>query len=60
MERGEELRPNAVSAHDPALIPEQAHGNMALHHDHSEAVRRGSAHIGSTRLYSSPLGASEP
>lgn len=28
-ERGEELCPNAVYAHDPALIPEQARGNMA-------------------------------
>lgn len=28
-ERGDELRPNAVYAHDPALIPEQARGNMA-------------------------------
>lgn len=28
-EKGEELRPNAVYAHDPALIPEQARGNMA-------------------------------
>lgn len=28
-ERGEELRPNAVYAHDPVLIPEQARGNMA-------------------------------
>lgn len=26
---GDELCPNAVCAHDPALIPEQAHGNMA-------------------------------
>lgn len=34
-EKSEELRPNAVYAHDPALIPEQARGNMAacLHHD---------------------------
>lgn len=28
-QEGEELCPNAVCAHDPALIPEQAHGNMA-------------------------------
>lgn len=28
-EIGDELRPNAVYAHDPALIPEQARGNMA-------------------------------
>lgn len=28
-ERGEELRPIAVYAHDPVLIPEQARGNMA-------------------------------
>lgn len=28
-ERDEELCPNAVYAHDPALIPEQARGNMA-------------------------------
>lgn len=28
-ERGKELCPNAVYAHDPALIPEQARGNMA-------------------------------
>lgn len=27
--RGEKLRPNAAYAHDPALIPEQARGNMA-------------------------------
>lgn len=52
-EKSEELRPNAVYAHDPALIPEQARGNMAacLHHDLKG--EGGSSEFGFTRFFPS-------
>lgn len=55
-EKGEELRPNAVYAHDPALIPEQARGNMAAACTTTERERigeGGSAGFGFTRCFPS-------
>ncbi|KAK7909576.1 hypothetical protein WMY93_014260 [Mugilogobius chulae] len=49
-ERGEELRPSSVYAHDPVLIPEQARSNMAAApRERGRGVRLRSARLGSAR-----------